>query len=555
MISTGLTWDDDLSSSDWAQRMGQKVNPTGFRLGGFRPWESTWYASKSDFADLLVEDFRIREYVQSALSGKRDRRPAIAKIAITRTRELVVVTIFSSRVGAMIGKRGERIEKLAKRLTKMTRRHVEVKTIEVARPEIDPTLVAEEIAEQLEKRGSFRRAMKMATQRAMEHGAKGVKLQLSGRLGGSEMARCEKAMEGCVPLSTLRAKVEYGFANARTPQGHIGIKVWINNGEYQPEEKKRPGPSVASRLRSGTPPPVVPIVAGLGKTFSVAEIVLVKPDESDTSWLIEQSGPQVHLPPFHPNLDSSVVADESASPGDRIAAIKRLVVTRDLDALRAVVVATGQSPASVDWSSALLRVAEDVPGTEVEFGEGFAGNIVRHIHYVLGKVGDEPEEPANSSLAAGFRAFALSASPVQADLLRSFIRFESPRLAQKACDAARILFSDDPTAELRVPAALTETISGYATKLAVVANCLTPVAFARFSAALTALLTLGQDIRPLLGQMPDTVDSWQIKHLSRRLLDLTREWPRDELPSGRRTNLSAALDYFANHSTMISVGM
>ena len=215
--------------------MGQKVRPTGFRTGIMQTWASAWYANKQDFSELLVEDAKIRKFVQKFLTNKRDRReqrPAIAKTRIDRTREKVVVTISSSRVGAIIGKKGEKIEKLTKALEKLTRRHIEVKTIEVNRPEIEPQLVAEDIAEQLEKRASFRRTMKMAIQRAMENGAKGVKLQLSGRLGGAEMARCEKGMDGSIPLSTLRAKVDYGFAEASTPQGNIGIKVWINNGDF-----------------------------------------------------------------------------------------------------------------------------------------------------------------------------------------------------------------------------------------------------------------------------------------------------------------------------------
>lgn len=215
--------------------MGQKVRPTGFRTGIMEPWASAWYANKQGFSELLIEDFQIRKFTQKFLTGRRDRRsqrPAIAKIRIDRTRERVIVTILSSRIGAIIGKKGEKIDKLTQALEKLTRRHIEVKTVEVTRPEIEPQLVAEDIAEQLEKRSSFRRTMKNAIQRTMENGAKGVKLQLSGRLGGAEMARCEKAMEGSIPLSTLRAKVDYGFAEASTPQGNIGIKVWINNGDY-----------------------------------------------------------------------------------------------------------------------------------------------------------------------------------------------------------------------------------------------------------------------------------------------------------------------------------
>jgi small subunit ribosomal protein S3 len=215
--------------------MGQKVRPTGFRTGIMQTWLSSWYANKQDFSELLVEDVRIRAFVTKFLTTRRDRketRPMISKTKIERTRERVIVTIYSSKVGAIIGKKGEKIEKLTKALEKLTRRHIEVKTVEVTRPEIDPQIVGEEIAEQLEKRASFRRTMKNAIQRAMDNGAKGVKLQLSGRLGGAEMARCEKAMDGSIPLSTLRAKVDYGFSEAHTPQGNIGIKVWINNGDF-----------------------------------------------------------------------------------------------------------------------------------------------------------------------------------------------------------------------------------------------------------------------------------------------------------------------------------
>lgn len=222
--------------------MGQKVRPTGFRTGIMRPWRSTWYAPKTSpmpdgnsFADLLLEDVAIRKFIANYLQDKKARqpqRPAIADIRIERTRERVTVIVTSSRVGAIIGKKGEKIDKLTKALEKLTRRHIEVKTVEVTRPEIDAQLIAEDIAEQLEKRASFRRTMKQAMQRAMEGGAKGVKLQLSGRLGGAEMARCEKGMEGSIPLSTLRCKVEYGFSEASTPQGNIGIKVWVNQGDY-----------------------------------------------------------------------------------------------------------------------------------------------------------------------------------------------------------------------------------------------------------------------------------------------------------------------------------
>jgi small subunit ribosomal protein S3 len=218
--------------------MGQKVRPTGFRVGVMVGWGSSWYANKQDYSDLLIEDFRIRAFIEKVLTkkGRVDQRPGISKIKIERTREKVVITIHTSRPGAIIGKKGENIEKLTRRLEDLTHRHIEVKTIEVNRPEGDAQLIAEDIAEQLEKRSSFRRTMKQAMQKAMESGCKGIKLQLSGRLGGAEMARCEKTMEGSIPLSTLRTRVEYGFAEASTSQGNIGIKVWVNNGDYLSEE-------------------------------------------------------------------------------------------------------------------------------------------------------------------------------------------------------------------------------------------------------------------------------------------------------------------------------
>jgi small subunit ribosomal protein S3 len=212
--------------------MGQKVRPTGFRTGIMCDWQSRWYANKQDFGDLLVEDHKIRAFVK-----RRYSRSGISRIEIERTREKVVVFIYSARVGMIIGKKGQEVDKLTKELENLTHRHIEVKTMEVNRPEVDAQLVAEDIAEQLEKRASFRRTMKRAMDTTMENGAQGVKVQMSGRLGGSEMARQEKSMLGSIPLSTLRAKIDYGFTEAKTAQGHIGIKVWINNGEYTNSEE------------------------------------------------------------------------------------------------------------------------------------------------------------------------------------------------------------------------------------------------------------------------------------------------------------------------------
>jgi small subunit ribosomal protein S3 len=224
--------------------MGQKVRPTGFRVGIMTDWLSQWYASKQDFSELLVEDKKLRTYI------KRHRhygKSGISKIRIERTREKVTVYIYAARVGMIIGKKGQEVDKLTKDLEDLCHRHIEVKTVEVNRPEVDPQLVAEDIAEQLGKRASFRRTLKRALDTTMEAGAKGVRIQMAGRLGGAEMARTESGMLGSIPLSTLRAKVEFGFAEAKTAQGHIGIKVWINNGDYlEPEE---PSEAQASRVK------------------------------------------------------------------------------------------------------------------------------------------------------------------------------------------------------------------------------------------------------------------------------------------------------------------
>jgi small subunit ribosomal protein S3 len=212
--------------------MGQKVRPTGFRTGIMVDWLSSWYASKQDFPELLIEDRRIRDFIKRRYGGA-----GISKVRIHRTREKVTVYVHAARVGMIIGKKGQEVDKLTKELEDLAHRHIEVKTMEVNRPEVDPQLVAYDIAEQLQKRASFRRTMKRAIDTTMEAGAKGVRVQLSGRLAGAEMARTESAMAGSIPLSTLRAKIEYGFAEARTAQGHIGVKVWINNGDYlSPEE-------------------------------------------------------------------------------------------------------------------------------------------------------------------------------------------------------------------------------------------------------------------------------------------------------------------------------
>jgi small subunit ribosomal protein S3 len=228
--------------------MGQKVRPTGFRTGIMVDWQSHWYANKQDFAELLVEDQKIRKFIKKRYGGS-----GISKIRIQRTREKVTVFIHSARVGMIIGKKGQEVDKLTKDLEDLCHRHIEVKTMEVNRPEVDPQLVAEDIAEQLQKRSSFRRTMKRAIDTTMEAGAKGVRIQMAGRLAGAEMARTESSMAGSIPLSTLRARIEYGFAEAKTAQGHIGVKVWINNGDYLSQENVADAPAPPGRGRGRGP--------------------------------------------------------------------------------------------------------------------------------------------------------------------------------------------------------------------------------------------------------------------------------------------------------------
>jgi small subunit ribosomal protein S3 len=185
----------------------------------------------------LVEDRKIRDFIKKRKDrGGKPMYPMIAKIEIERTRDEVKVALFSARPGVLIGRKGERVEELQKELQGMTGRRINIKIEEVGRPELVAQLVAEDIAEQLSKRASFRRTMKRAMEQTMEAGARGIKIQLAGRLGGSEMARREKQISGSIPLSTLRAKIDYGFAEAKIAQGHIGIQVWVNQGIYSEDE-------------------------------------------------------------------------------------------------------------------------------------------------------------------------------------------------------------------------------------------------------------------------------------------------------------------------------
>jgi small subunit ribosomal protein S3 len=214
--------------------VGQKVHPKGFRIGIIRDWDSNWFADR-DYTELLHEDYKIRNYIK-----ERFYTAGVSKVEIQRTGNRVRVTIHTAKPGIIIGRGGQEVENLKAELIKMTKKNVNINIQEIKRPELDAQIVAENVAQQLEKRISFRRAMKQTVGRTMRANAVGIKIAIAGRLGGAEIARTEWYSEGKVPLHTLRADVDYGFAEANTTYGKIGIKVWLNRGEIMPEAKQRP---------------------------------------------------------------------------------------------------------------------------------------------------------------------------------------------------------------------------------------------------------------------------------------------------------------------------
>lgn len=215
--------------------MGQKVNPHGLRVGVIKGWDAQWYASKKDFSEFLVEDYKIREFIKNKYYTF-----GISKTTIERAQGKVTVNIFTSKPGMLIGVKGAGVEQLKKELAKVVAggRVIHINIMEVKRPDMDAQLVAENIAAQLEKRASFRRSMKQAMGRVMRSGAKGVKIMVSGRLDGAEIARSESYHDGSIPLQTLRADIDYAEAEANTTFGKIGIKVWVYKGEVIPQLKE-----------------------------------------------------------------------------------------------------------------------------------------------------------------------------------------------------------------------------------------------------------------------------------------------------------------------------
>ncbi len=212
--------------------MGQKVNPNGIRIGIVKDWDAKWYADK-DFADNLHEDIKIRKYLKDSLGAA-----GVSKIETERSKNRLKLTIHTAKPGMVIGRGGSGIEQIKEGLKGKTEKTIDINIAEIRQPDLDATLVAENIAQQLERRIAFRRAMKQAVGRTMRLGAKGIKVKVSGRLGGAEIARSEAYREGSIPLHTLRADIDYGTAEARTTYGRIGVKVWIFKGEILPEKKQ-----------------------------------------------------------------------------------------------------------------------------------------------------------------------------------------------------------------------------------------------------------------------------------------------------------------------------
>jgi len=213
--------------------VGQKVNPIGLRVGIIRDWEGKWYANKRNYADLLHEDLALRKLIKD-----RFYTAGISRVEIERAANRLKITVYTARPGMVIGRGGSEVDGLRKQIEAMTGRQCQINIVEVKVAELDAQLVAENIAFQLERRVSFRRAMRQAQQRAMRFGAKGIKIWVSGRLGGAEIARTEWTQEGSIPLHTLRADIDYGFTEADTTYGQIGVKVWIYKGEVLPEKGK-----------------------------------------------------------------------------------------------------------------------------------------------------------------------------------------------------------------------------------------------------------------------------------------------------------------------------
>jgi small subunit ribosomal protein S3 len=283
--------------------VGQKIHPYGFRLGVIYDWKSRWFANR-DYADLLQEDLAIRQYLKDHL-----RRAAVSRVEIERTVKRVKVDIFTARPGIVIGRRGSEVDRIKRELTKMTSKEVHVNIQEVNQPELDAYLVAQNISEQLVGRVSFRRAMKRAVQNAMRAGAKGIKVQCSGRLGGAEMARTEWYREGQVPLQTLKADIDYGFYVARTTMGVIGVKVWIYKGLIAEPDRKIKEKAASVEKAKVLEKQDAPVTTAVEAEEAEAEEVVEMADEAAAG---EEETPQVDVAEEPDKAEAEKPAEEGS---------------------------------------------------------------------------------------------------------------------------------------------------------------------------------------------------------------------------------------------------
>jgi small subunit ribosomal protein S3 len=278
--------------------MGQKVNPYGFRLGITTDWKSRWFAGRAEYADLIIEDWKVRDMIMSMLP-----HAAISRIEVERTRDRVRVDVHTARPGIVIGRRGAQADELRAGLTKITgNNRVQLNIQEIKQPELDAALIAQGVADQLAGRVAFRRAMKRAVQNAQKAGALGIRVQCSGRLGGSEMSRTEWYREGRVPLHTLRADIDYGFREARTTSGRIGVKVWIYKGDILPykassEDKIAKEAAMAVGETSGQAPAPRPVVSSKGRRPALADapaapVAEGAPAEEEAKPLVGEADPE-----------------------------------------------------------------------------------------------------------------------------------------------------------------------------------------------------------------------------------------------------------------------
>jgi small subunit ribosomal protein S3 len=305
--------------------MGQKIHPEGFRVGYIHDWKSTWF-NKREYADYLLEDLAIRDHIEGKLA-----HAGLSEIKITKQRGEIEVDIHTARPGIVIGKSGSEVDALRRDLHRITGKPVKVNIREIKRPELDAKLVAQSIAEQLQNRVAFRRAMKRALTSAMRSGAQGVKVQVSGRLGGAEMARTEGYSDGRVPLHTLRADIDYGFTEARTTTGRIGVKCWINNGEVMPEgyrsgaeeSEDAVGPRPGRRPRRGAdqqrrqpPKPAAPAAEKAPAEPATAPATGPDADTGDASGPGNESGSAEASPAPTPPADAAPEAAPDAAPSE-----------------------------------------------------------------------------------------------------------------------------------------------------------------------------------------------------------------------------------------------